>query len=216
MKKNDYIVLAISAISITALIFIIRIVPDQIPLHWNAKGEIDRTGSKYTLWFLSFLPIILWILFKVIPLIDPKKESYKRHSKPYEIFKFLMIVVLVALLWIVVLYSIGFMLNIQVIATMIVGIVFIVTGNFMGQIRQNFTFGIKTPWTLASKNVWQKTHRLGGWTMLLGGILLIISGFTKIPILYILFGTAILLQFVPMFYSLYLYRKEKRDNLINQ
>ena len=51
-----------------------------------------------------------------------------------------------------------------------VGILLAVLGNFLGKVTRNFFVGIRTPWTLASDEVWYKTHRLGGKLFVLAGL----------------------------------------------
>jgi hypothetical protein len=51
-----------------------------------------------------------------------------------------------------------------------------VLGNYLGKTTRNFFLGIRTPWTLASDEVWRRTHRLGGWTMVGAGVALVVMG----------------------------------------
>jgi len=53
-----------------------------------------------------------------------------------------------------------------------IGILFVVVGALMGRIRQNALFGIRTPWTLKDKQVWDRTQRFTGRLMVLGGVAL--------------------------------------------
>jgi uncharacterized membrane protein len=62
-----------------------------------------------------------------------------------------------------------------------VGLMFIVLGNYMGKVRKNFFIGIRTPWTLASDEVWSRTHRLGGKVFVLTGIFMIVNIFVRFP-----------------------------------
>ena len=52
----------------------------------------------------------------------------------------------------------------------IIGLLFIVLGNWMGKLRRNLIAGIRTPWTLKSDVVWQRTHRIGGRLMVALGL----------------------------------------------
>jgi uncharacterized membrane protein len=59
---------------------------------------------------------------------------------------------------------------------LVIGLMLVVAGTFMGKIRPNVLVGIRTPWTLASKASWVRTHRLGGWLSLMTGVLFIVAG----------------------------------------
>jgi len=91
-------------------------------------------------------------------------------------------------------------------------VLFVVIGNYMGTIRSNFFFGIKTPWTLSSDEVWRKTHRLGGALFILAGLSFIGAAFIRgilsalIPLAMILAAVA-----VPIGYSYFLYRRMEQD-----
>jgi uncharacterized membrane protein len=56
------------------------------------------------------------------------------------------------------------------------GALFLVLGNFMGKIRPNWFVGIRTPWTLSSKESWTKTHRLAGWVFIAAGLTAMLLG----------------------------------------
>jgi uncharacterized membrane protein len=79
-------------------------------------------------------------------------------------------------------------------------------GNFLGKVRKNFFLGIRTPWTLASDEVWAKTHRLGGWCFVIAGVLVALSA-VLVPdvqwLVYIIIGMAL----IPVVYSYIAYRK---------
>lgn len=46
----------------------------------------------------------------------------------------------------------------------------IAVGNYLGKIRHNQLFGVRTRWTLGDARVWDKTHRVVGRLMVLGGL----------------------------------------------
>lgn len=86
-----------------------------------------------------------------------------------------------------------------------VGLLFATLGNYLGKSKRNFFLGIRTPWTLASDEVWRRTHRLGGWVMVGAGVALVVMGFTGIHQLAfaLVIGAAVL---VPVIYSFFAYR----------
>jgi uncharacterized membrane protein len=98
--------------------------------------------------------------------------------------------------------SLGFNINVAMVVRIGIGLLFIVIGNFMSQIRQNYFFGVRTPWTLANETVWKKIHRIGGFSFMIEGIILIISSFFIGIIALVLFIAAIgIATFYPTIYS---------------
>ena len=94
MKKNKYDIfsLVIMLLSIIGTMLVYAKLPDQVPSHWNIRGEIDNYSSKEFIYFTALLPVILYGAMKFIPKVDPKKESYKKHQKAYDITIFTIII----------------------------------------------------------------------------------------------------------------------------
>ena len=91
--------------------------------------------------------------------------------------------------------------------SLILGVVFVVVGNYLPKVKQNYYLGIKLPWTYASENNWNKTHRLGGKVWVIGGLLLLVNAFLKIKYFEIVIFVAMI--FIPTIYS-YLYSKKEQ------
>jgi immunity protein, SdpI family len=147
-------------------------VPDQIPVHWNAAGEVDGYGGKFV--GLLLVPIItaaLYPLLKYLPRIDPARRNYETFAGTYLLVRVLLTVYL-AFIYVVLNLAIGneqtFPVGELIVAA--VGVLFIVLGAVMGKFRPNWFAGIRTPWTLTSKKSWVMTHRLGGRVFIAAGV----------------------------------------------
>jgi len=102
----------------------------------------------------------------------------------------------------------GRQVNITLWVNAMLGVLFMVLGNYMSRIKQSWFVGIKTPWTLSSEKVWDKTHRFGGRMFVILGLVFVINAFvgfiTNVAVfLVLLFGLA----FSPIVYSYILYRR---------
>ncbi|WP_069651108.1 SdpI family protein [Caloranaerobacter ferrireducens] len=207
MKINKWILL-ILLISFIATIFIYSSLPDSIPRHWNIKGEIDAYGHKNMVFFTALLPIGLYVLMLLIPKIDPKRKSYLKHKKAYEILVVMIIMFLVIIHWISIFVALGSSINVGLLMKIFMGLLFIIIGNYMGQIRHNYFFGIRTPWTLANETVWRKTHRVGGYGFIAAGIVFLLSTFINNNLGFIIpMSTFILVTFSIVIYSYIEYTK---------
>ncbi len=154
----------------------------------------------------------MYILFLILPSIDPRKERYAEFEKVYTIFKTMMVGVLFVVFILATLANLGYEANIGKVISVVIGIMMIVLGNYMGKIKNNYFVGIKNPWTLSSENVWNETHRFGGWTFIIFGLCIIITPY--LPILYgtILFISGVLLTVLgTSIYSYILYKKEQKS-----
>lgn len=101
--------------------------------------------------------------------------------------------------------ALGMDIDIGVIVNIMVGIMFIILGNYVHKVKQNYTVGMKLPWTLNSEENWNRTNRMTGWILILSGLLFLMNSLllkTEIVLAVIL-----LVILVPMIYSFILYKK---------
>ena len=88
----------------------------------------------------------------------------------------------------------------------LIGVLFILIGNFLPKTKQSYTMGIKLPWTLASEENWNRTHRLAGFVWVIGGVYFVVMSFFSWTLAGFLIPVA-LLGLIPAAYSYILYRK---------
>jgi len=175
------IVWALTAVSIGGTGLIYPALPFRIPSHWNFHGQIDHYSGKGFVFFTALLPALLSLLAIFLPKIDPRRDSYQKHQKAFDIFMSFFTLFLIALHWVTILAAFKIYTNVRDFVVISLGILFAVIGNYLGQIYPNYTFGIKTPWTLANDLVWTKTHRLGRILFIVDGILFILTGISGNP-----------------------------------
>ena len=147
----------------------------QIPVHWGVSGQPDRYGGKIE--GLLLMPLIglgLVALFAIIPRVEPRKSNIMRSQKAYGVVRLGVLLFLLGIHIVTVLSTLGYPIDINFMIGLGTGLLFIVMGNYLGKVRSNFMFGIRTPWTLTSDLAWNKTHRLGGWLFVLSGVLIIL------------------------------------------
>jgi uncharacterized membrane protein len=185
--------------------------PDIVPTHWNATGVADGFSSKNVAVILTpSIALGLLILFAFLPKIDPKKEKYELFAKSWEILQVVM-VLFFAYIHGVSLYAAlnpDISMNSWVLSGM--GVLFIILGNYMGKIKQNFFIGIKTPWTLSNEEVWNKTHRLGGWCFVIAGFMFLLEALFHVASTPIFIAAISISAILPILYSYILYKKLPR------
>ncbi|MDD4901015.1 MAG: SdpI family protein [Patescibacteria group bacterium] len=215
--KSEFIALALIISTLAAAVFFYNTLPERIATHWNFAGVADHYGSgKVQAVVFPSLIIGMYLLFLLIPYLDPKKERYEQFNKVYHIFKSIIVALLVTIFMVVGLNGLGYNLPVGVITPALIGVLFIVIGNYLGKIKMNWFVGIKTPWTLSSENVWNKTHRFGGKMFILAGLLMIAEAVLpvswKLPIFII---TIIVLLLGTIGYSYIVFLQEKKKTIIN-
>ncbi|HTX86482.1 MAG TPA: SdpI family protein [Candidatus Nanoarchaeia archaeon] len=210
--KSEIFSILLIAISLAAAFYFYAHFPARVITHWNLAGEPNGWSSPaFAAFFLPLLLIGLYFLFLLLPLIDPKKERYAEFAKAYNIFRNIFILFFVILYFVVSLNNLGYNLDIELWTTGLIGLLFIVLGAYLGKIKPNWFVGIRTPWTLSSETVWNKSHRFGGKVFVLGGILMIIAGLSPLPWrLPIFIADIIILLSGTVVYSYIVYLREKK------
>lgn len=213
MKKQTIFLFILCALSFIGHLFVLPLLPDQIPIHWNVYGEADNWAGKFSSLFLALLPALMLILFLVIPRIDPRGKNYEKHQKAYQVFISVMIIFFNIILWIINAAGLGYPVPIGCLVPIGCGLILIAVGNYMPQLRTNYTMGIKNPWTLESEWVWKKTHAMGGIVFCIMGFVMILNGFFPADWMAMISLGSILLGVLGLeVYSYLLYRKWKSNS----
>jgi len=179
-----------------------------MPVHWNMAGEVDRYGSAVESAFLfPIIMVFILALFYMIPKIAVFKENLKAFENKYwqfvvgiELFFFAFFVLTVVPIF-------GFDINMVVFLQLLIGVLFIFIGFLMPFFRRNFFAGIRTPWTLASDEVWKKTHEIGGKAFIVSGLILLVSVFFSEYFVFFLFVSIVLILVMTIGYSFYVFKK---------
>lgn len=155
---------------------------DRIPIHWNLAGEVDRTtGKAEGLLLFPAISLVVFFLLSLVPKIEPRKLNIDQSAKAYLATGFVFGGILLLLQILIVLTALGYDVDTPRLLTAALGLMFIVTGNFLGKIRSNFIFGVRTPWTLSSELSWNKTHRLAGKLFVVCGLIVLAFAFILSP-----------------------------------
>lgn len=178
--------------------------PEQIPIHWNAAGEVDGYSSKA--FFVFGLPLIMlafqWLCVVVIGA-DPKKANHT--EKIMNLVLWIMPVLVITLSVFTYMTALGHDVRMEVLMPILLGLMFVIIGNYLPKCKQSYTIGIKIPWTLDSEENWNKTHRFAGIVWVLGGILIMVT--SPIGSIALVFSIALVMVAVPIIYSYCLHRK---------
>jgi uncharacterized membrane protein len=185
--------------------------PAQMASHWGVNDQVNGTISRF--WGAFLMPIIslgMLGLFLLIPSIDPLKANIARFRQAFNLFIVLMVAFLTYVHGLTIAWNLGYT-GFQMSAALLpaMGLLFIFMGYMLTKAKRNFFIGIRTPWTLSSDTVWDKTHALGSKLFIASGILTFLGGFFGgqiafwflfIPVI----GSALFL----VVYSYFLYRQE--------
>ena len=178
--------------------------PEKIATHFDQHNLANGWGSKPEGGFwISILFLLIHLFCVFFTANDPKRKNINRRI-------FTMVLWLVPVVSVITCMSIyglalGMDIDIGVIVNIMVGIMFIILGNYVHKVKQNYTVGMKLPWTLNSEENWNRTNRMTGWILILSGLLFLMNSLLLKT--EIVFAVILLVILVPMIYSFILYKK---------
>ena len=207
IKKN------LKALIITSIITLLPILagvllwnqlPDPMPTHWNAAGEIDGWSSKpFTVFGLPLILLAVQWLCTLGTGADPKKNNHPQ--KILHLVLWIIPVLSVVMHTFVYLIALGYGVRMEVVMPILIGLIFTIIGNYMPKCKQNYTIGIKIPWTLNNEENWNKTHRFAGFLWVVCGIAIMLIGF--FGGFWVFLPITLLMVIAPFVYSYMLHRK---------
>ncbi len=209
MTKKHVIILGLFMIAASLLtaILLYPAMPAQMASHWNAAGHVN--GYMHKAWALFMMPgisALMLALFLIIPEIAPLKKNIRKFEKYYNEMISLLIAFMYYIYLLTVIYNLGIRFSMTQAIIPAMALLFFYIGIVLKKAKRNYFVGIRTPWTLDSDKVWEKTHRLGGPLFQASAIISLLGmifpsaaiWFLLVPIL----GSVILL----FFYSYYIWR----------
>ena len=206
-KKTLIITSIVTILPILIGVFFWNRLPDVMATHFGANNEANGFTSKA---FAVFgLPLIL-LAAEWFGALATSHDPKKQNISPKMFAFVLWIVPVVSLIGAATIYpyNLGYQIDITFIAELLLGVIFIVVGNYLPKARQNYTIGIKIPWTLANEENWNRTHRLAGYLWVIGGILMVIAALTGIAKTQWMIAVFFVLAIIPYVYSYWLHVKQ--------
>lgn len=206
MKENKSKVIITSIVTVFPMVIGFLLwnrLPEKIATHFGSEGADGWSTKLFAVVISPLILLVIHLFCLGVTLNDPKKRNIGNMMMSV-IFWIVPVVSLVSNLSIYG-YALGMDLNIDMIVGILVGVTFLLLGNYMSKSHQNYTVGIKLPWTLNSEENWNRTHRLAGKLWIFAGILFIGNIFFQnwqIP-----FVVTIAVVIIPMIYSFLLYKK---------
>ena len=206
--RQEWYNLVLLLLPFVVMPFIWSHLPDQIPTHWNFQGEVDDYSNKTVgLLIVPLINIGVYLILLYLPKIDPKNRI-TIDQKPIPILRTLIVLLLLGIHSWIIAVAIGIELNSANWIYLGLAVFFIVMGNYLRTIQPNYFIGIRVPWALENEGNWRKTHQIGAYTWVIGGLLLIILfPLVNQKVYPTIFGVvATCLALIPTLYSFYIYK----------
>ncbi len=210
MRKSEIAVLIIILISFIIGIYIYPQMPEMMASHWNIRGEVDDYIPKIGgVFIIPLISLILFLMFLAIPKIDPLKQNIAKFRKYFDGFIILLELFLFYLYLFTIFWSYGFRFNIIQVLIPSFTILFFYVGILVEKSKRNWSIGIRTPWTMSSDRVWDKTNKLGGKLFKIAGIIALIGIVFVDYAFYFIILPVIIVAIYTVVYSYFEYQKQK-------
>ena len=209
MRKSSIIVLLIILTSFIIGIYFYPQIPDKMASHWNFRNEVDNYMPKF--WGLFLIPLVslgLFLLFILIPKIDPLKANIEKFRKYFDTLIVLLILFLFYLYLLTIFWNIGLKFSMAKFLLPAYGILFYYCGVLIENAKRNWFIGIRTPWTLSSEKIWRKTHKIGGKLFKVAGVIAFLGILFPSYAVFLVLVPAILIIVYVIIYSYFEYQKE--------
>ena len=207
IKKNLKLLILTSILTllpILAGVVLWNQLPEQMPTHWNAAGEVDGWSSKpFAVFGLPLILVAAQWLCVLATTTDPKRQNHS--EKIYHLVFWIIPVLSIVLHAVTYMTVLGVGVRMEMVMPIFMGLLFVIIGNYLPKCKQSYTIGIKIPWTLNNEENWNKTHRLAGWVWVIGGIAIMLTGFFGGYVAF--FVISLVMVLAPIIYSYVLYRK---------
>jgi uncharacterized membrane protein len=173
---RKWIPLVLIVIAVLVSIFAYPHLPDRVPTHWNASGEVNGWSSRlWGAWMLPLIMALVWLILRAVPHIDPRKANYAKFQGMYDWLVILVIAFMLAIHVVIILAATGSPIAMHTVMMPSVGIFIAALGLLLPRVHPNWFVGIRTPWTLTSDLSWERTHRIAGPLFIALGVLIVAS-----------------------------------------
>lgn len=183
--------------------------PQQVASHWNASGQVDGYMPKSGgIFLLPLVLVVVALIFAAIPRVDPLKANIEQFRNYYDGFILLFFAFMLLIYLQVVLWNIGIQISPNLVLPIGVGLLFFYIGILCEHAKMNWSIGIRTPWTLSSPTVWEKTHRVGARLFKAAGLLALLGVFFQKWAVFFILVPVLLVAVYSVVYSYLAYREE--------
>ena len=210
-RKTLIITTIITLLPVLAGIILWDKLPDQMPMHFNAAGEVDGWASKPIGVFAmpALLVAVQWMCAVGSFKMDPKANNL--NEKVMGLVLWFIPVLSVLLHVLVYCTALGMEMNVQIVLPVVIGLLMVVIGNWLPKCKQTYTLGIKLPWTLHDEDNWNRTHRFAGPVWVVCGVIIMVGGLVGGAFLWVMLAALLVMIAAPAVYSYLLFKKNKAE-----
>ena len=162
-------------------IFAFSLLPEQIPVHFNLAGEVDRWGSRLEIFVLPILVAVIGLLYRRWVEWTLRRQT-QNSSRALYIAGCAMLAIFNGIFFVMLYTSFASVDRmaapgeaIMRITNLLIGLSLIPLGNIMPKVKRNGVFGLRTKWSMANDTCWNLSQRFGGLSFVITGCLIVLG-----------------------------------------
>jgi uncharacterized membrane protein len=168
--------IALVALSFGIAFYAYPLMPSTLASHWDISGNVNgHMGRDAGVFFMPVMALFLLFLFFALPIVDPMKRNYALFQKEYDGIMAMVIGFIYYVYLLTLAYNLGSRFNLMQALSPAFALLFFYMGVAISRAKQNWFVGIRTPWTLSSERVWDKTHQMGSSMFKAAGIVALLG-----------------------------------------
>ena len=210
IKENKWRILLTTLVTLLPMLAGLMLwtrLPEQMPIHWNAAGELDGwTGRAFAVFAIPGFLAAMHLFCVLCTSLDPKVKGQTKKVLGLVFWICPFMSVLVGA--VVYATALGASFNVASVILAATGLLFVARGNYTPKCKRNYTIGIKVMWALEDEANWNATHRFAGKVWVVGGLLIILGSFFPLKSFFWIYLTlTVLMALLPVGYSYLYYRR---------
>lgn len=203
-KKMLILTSVITLLPIFIGLLLWRQLPASVATHFGVDNQPDGYCSKaFAVFGLPVMMLFFHFICIVATNIDPKRKNISK--KVFRVVMWICPVISLVVCNTLYVFNLGYKLDIGFVCGLLIGVFYLILGNFIPKVKPNYSLGFRVSWALNDSDNWYHTHRFGGKCMVIGGIAMIVT--SPFQNVWILLGLVIVPCILPVIYSYMFYRK---------
>lgn len=211
LRKSELVTLILTIAFFTVGSYFYPQLPEEVASHWNAEGVVDDyMGRFWGTFLMPFISLGLFFIFLIVPRIDPRRNNIEKFRRHFDLFIIALFIFLFYLYLITIAWNLNQKFNFVQAMVPAFALFFYILGAVISKAKSNWTIGIRTPWTLSSESVWDKTHSLGGKLFKAVAAISLAGFFFPKNAFWFFLAPVIVASAYSVIYSYVIYKKESR------
>lgn len=179
--------------------------PDVIATHFDFDNVPNGWSPK---WVVVFGIPLLLLALHLLSLWVTIRVGGKKKGLPVELLCWIVPFICLLTEGMVYAHALEITVDIGLVACLMVGVLFVALGNYLPKCQVNNVCGVRVPWTMSDPDIWARTHRVAGISMVTCGVAILVGAWFE-SLRMALFGLFFVAVLVPLVYSYVIYKKKK-------